>query len=123
MLNITQSVYFMFLSTLLPTLVHLIIASMSLIFWIPMHWLKAITKGWKPEQIKNDLPKFLAAWAYVSFFVPLAFLAPFLLLAVLLQVLLSAGQGTQLANWLLTTTHTIAAWIDPSVTALGVVTK
>jgi hypothetical protein len=82
--------------------------SVSLILWVPEHWLKLISKGWKKNQMEYDLRNFIYAWGYLSIVSPLALIAPLALLGSLVWLLLETGSGNQLGNWLLTSAWQIA---------------
>ena len=116
-------IYFMLLSTLIPTLLHMLIAGFSMILWIPEHWLKWVAKGWRPEQHKADFPKFLLAWGYFTVVSPLTLIAPFVLLGGSIWFLLQPGSGDQIGNWLLNSAYSIASSIDTSLGEISVPVK
>lgn len=105
--------YFMFFSTLIPTLVHMVIAAVSVLLWIPRHTLQQWTADWQDEQHKFDLPKFLLAWSYLSVIVPLALIMPLLLTYGVFSILFQLGDANTLGTWLLDFMQGLACWINP----------
>lgn len=107
--------YFMFLYTLVPTIVHMVIASLSVLLWIPRHKLQEWTKDWKDEQHKFDFPKFALAGGYLAIVAPLAVFMPIALVLILIWLLFTLGGGYTFGTWLLDFLQTVASMIDASV--------
>ena len=105
--------YFMFFSTLIPTVAHMVIASLSVLLWIPRHTLEEWTSNWTDEQHKFDLPKFLLAWGYLSFIAPLALIMPLFLTYGVFSVLFQLGGANTLGTGLLDFMQQVACWINP----------
>jgi len=103
--------YAMFVSTLLPTLVHALIAAASVIQVVNIPWVQR----WR-QQAARDLPQHKAkqAWVQAYFFaIPLiALLAPLALLYALYQLLLA--QGGTIGWWLLDSAKAVALFIQPT---------
>lgn len=108
-------IYSMLLSTLVPTLRHLVIAGISVILWIHEHWLLWMNQGWSPKQHEDDVPKFLFACGYFTVVSPLALIAPLALLGGSIWLLLQPGSDDQIGNWLLNAAYNISSSIDSSV--------
>ena len=107
--------YLMFLSTVLPTLIHLILASWSVIFWIPSKILKRMHKGWEANQFSHDLPKLLATTLYFTLFIPLTILSPLIILYLFHVIFIDWGYVFVIGETLLDSMKALAAYIDPSV--------
>lgn len=107
-------IYFILGSTLIPTMLHMLIASWSIFLWLPQHWLDWSTKEWRAKQLQHDSFKFISAWAYWTLFSPLITLVPLLMLFMLWLLLHDWGQGVFLAGWLLEAMQLIAVALDPS---------
>jgi hypothetical protein len=107
--------YFMFLYTLVPTVVHMIIASLSVLLWVPRQTLAELTKDWREDQHKFDFPKFIFAGGYLAVIAPLAVFMPIILVLVLIKLLFKIGGGYTFGAWLLDFLQTVASKIDPSV--------
>ena len=104
----------MFAYTLLPTLIHMVIASLSVLLWIPRQTLQKWTQNWQAEQHKFDFPTFTAAGSYLAFITPLAFIMPLLLLGLFIWLLFGLGGGYTLGTWLLNSLQSLAAMLDAS---------
>ncbi|MDD5394203.1 MAG: hypothetical protein PHE17_14415 [Thiothrix sp.] len=107
--------YFMFLYTLVPTVLHMIIASLSVLLWVPRQKLTELTKDWRKDQHKFDFPKFIFAGGYLAVIAPLAVFMPIILVLVLIKLLFKIGGGYTFGAWLLDVLQTVASKIDPSV--------
>lgn len=105
--------YVMFMSTLIPTLSHLILAAWSSISWIKPSIIKWLTQGWKEDQQKNNLPKLLLATSYYSIFLPIALFAPILVLFLLHILLIQQGYAFVIGENLLDSMEQLARWINP----------
>ena len=107
--------YLMFLSTLIPTFVHLMLAAWAVISWIPSKVLKRLSdaKKWKEDQQKYDLPKLLVVTFYHSIFMPVAFFAPALVLYGLHLVLIQQGYVFVIGETLLDSMQSLAHWVNP----------
>ncbi len=106
--------YFILFSTLIPTMLHMLVASWSLFLWLPQHWLDWSTRAWRVKQLQYDSFKFFGVWGYWTLFAPLVLLAPLLLLGLLWLILKDWGHGVYLGGWLLTVMQNLAQTIDPS---------
>lgn len=109
--------YFMFLYTLVPTVVHMVIASLSVLLWVPRHTLQAWTQGWKDNQHEFDFPRFALAGGYLAFIAPLALIMPVVLVTVLVWLLFTLGGGYTFGAWLLDFLQGVVAMLDPAVIA------
>ena len=82
-------IYFMMFSTLLPTLLHFILAILSLLMWLPDSWRKELIKD-----IQNDQHRHILAFLYLTF-------TPIIAIAV---VLFLCWEGYKLLDYLFTQT-------------------
>ncbi|MEZ5535861.1 MAG: hypothetical protein R3F02_09560 [Thiolinea sp.] len=102
-------IYFMLLSTLVPTLFHFALAGGAATLWLPRKWRIQLADG-----LENDIHKTFGAWAYLTF-TPVVgfFLMPLALLGSLwwLLTLNGGALGTLLLSWAIT----LAEWADPSM--------
>ena len=95
-------VYAMLLSTLVPTLIHFIIAASALTLWLPQHW-----RHWVATNLHQNHYKILIASTYLTITPVIGILASGGLLYGLYQLLKT--QGNWLANSLLTWADWLAA--------------
>ena len=107
--------YMVFLSTLIPTIIHLLIAAWAVISWFPARVLDALGRDWKENQLSHDLPKLLVATVYFSIFLPIAFFSPFLILYIFYVIIVKWGYGEIIGDSLLGSMKTLAMLIDPSI--------
>lgn len=105
--------YFMFLSTLIPTFIHLILASWAVVMWIPTKILERMHKDWKKKQLQKDFPKFIAVTGYFSVFIPIAVIAPIIILVILHFLLINQGYAVAFGKSLLESMDILAHWVNP----------
>ena len=72
--------YFLFFSTVIPTVIHASLASLALIALIPHQYLSQLGEKWKKKEIKRNFRRFSAVWLYLSLAPIVALLAPLYLL-------------------------------------------
>nr|VFJ87772.1 MAG: hypothetical protein BECKH772A_GA0070896_100059 [Candidatus Kentron sp. H]VFJ89506.1 MAG: hypothetical protein BECKH772B_GA0070898_100059 [Candidatus Kentron sp. H]VFJ96168.1 MAG: hypothetical protein BECKH772C_GA0070978_100059 [Candidatus Kentron sp. H] len=99
-------IHFMMLSTLVPTLVHFLIAGFAMALILPDR-----TRRWLLADFDRRDDARWVAWVYVSFVPPLAFVAPGLFLWGLYR-LITAGHGA-VGMGLLAWARWVAGWVDP----------
>ena len=102
-------IYFMLLSTLVPTLFHFALAGGAATLWLPRKWRTQLADG-----LEEDTHKTFAAWAYLTFTPVVGFiLMPLALLGSLWWLLNtnSGALGTLLLNW----ATGLAQWADPAM--------
>ena len=90
-------IYFMLLSTLVPTLIHFALAGGAATLWLPKQWRLKVVDG-----IEASVFKHYVAWAYLTFTPFIGFMvAPALLLYGLWALLTAHGAwlGKLLLNW------------------------
>lgn len=90
-------IYFMLLSTLIPTLVHFALAGGAATLWLPYKWRLQLVDG-----LERDVHKFYGAWAYLTFMPVIGFvLVPGALLYFLWWLLNMHGGwlGMRLLDW------------------------
>ena len=105
--------YLIFLSTLIPTFVHLILAAWAVVMWVPAKAHKQLHKKWEENQLQYDFPKFTAVTLYFSVFLPLAVIAPALVLYGLHLVLIQYGYVFIMGESLLDSMEILAHWVNP----------
>ena len=102
-------IYFMLLSTLIPTLFHFALAGGAATLWLPRKWRTQLADG-----LQEDTHKTFGAWAYLTFTPVVGFiLMPLALLGSLWWLLNtnSGALGTLLLNW----ATGLAQWADPAM--------
>ncbi len=102
-------IYFMLLSTLVPTLFHFALAGGAVTLWLPRKWRIRLADG-----LENDIHKTFGAWLYLTLTPVIGFfLMPLALLASLWWLLTANGGalGKLLLNWAIA----LAQWADPSM--------
>ena len=102
-------IYFMLLSTLVPTLFHFALAGGAATLWLPRKWRTQLADG-----LEEDIHKTFGAWAYLTFTPVIGFiLMPLALLWSLWWLLNTNGGalGTLLLNW----ATGLAQWADPAM--------
>lgn len=105
--------YLIFLSTLIPTLVHLILAAWAVVMWIPINVHEWLHKHWTKYQFQNDLIKFIAVTLYFSVFLPLAIISPILVLYGLHILFIQEGYVFVIGKTLLDSMDVLAHWVNP----------
>ena len=102
-------IYFMLLSTLIPTLFHFALAGGAATLWLPRKWRTQLADG-----LEEDTHKTFGAWAYLTLTPVVGFvLMPLALLWSLWWLLNtnSGALGTLLLNW----ATGLAQWADPAM--------
>ena len=102
-------IYFMLLSTLVPTLFHFALAGGAATLWLPRKWRTQLADG-----LEEDIHKTFGAWAYLTLTPVIGFiLMPLALLWSLWWLLNTNGGalGTLLLNW----ATGLAQWADPAM--------
>ena len=102
-------IYFMLLSTLVPTLFHFALAGGAATLWLPRKWRTQLADG-----LEEDIHKTFGAWVYLTFTPVIGFiLMPLALLWSLWWLLnINGGAlGTLLLNW----ATGLAQWADPAM--------
>ncbi len=109
-------IYFLFLSTLIPTALHALVASFAVIFWVPQKTLRKLVSNWQKDHKNYDFLQFSAVWGYLSFMPVLALLSPLIVLVGIPYLLLfSWGDVFTLGSWMLTGMENLARAIDPTM--------
>ena len=103
-------VYFMLLSTLVPTLLHFALAGGAARLWLPQRLRERIAYN-----LEQNHYKISAAWAYLTFTPAIGFvIAPVLLLTLLYWLVTAHGGwfGGHLSDW----AEWLAWWANPAMT-------
>ena len=108
-------IHFMMLSTLIPTLIHFLVAGFAAVLVLPEGRRRWILDNWDSKNPHKDKDAHLMAFVWVSLAPVLALLGPSLLLWVLYELITAWGGiiGQSLLAW----AHGIALAVDPSTTA------
>lgn len=107
--------YMIFLSTLVPTIIHLIVAAWAVVMWVPSKILDGMGTGWADDQMKNDFPKLLGTTLYFSVFLPIAVLSPIILLYFFHVMFFQEGYAFVIGETLLDSMEALAMFVDPSM--------
>lgn len=102
-------IYFMLLSTLIPTLFHFALAGGAATLWLPRKWRTQLADG-----LEDDMHKTFGAWAYLTFTPVVGFILMPLGLLWSLWWLLNANGGA-LGTLLLSWAENLAKWADPGM--------
>ena len=102
-------IYFMLLSTLIPTLFHFALAGGAATLWLPRKWRTQLADG-----LEDDMHKTFGAWVYLTFTPVVGFILMPLGLLWSLWWLLNANGG-KLGTLLLSWAEGLAKWADPSM--------
>ena len=102
-------IYFMLLSTLIPTLFHFALAGGAATLWLPRKWRTQLADG-----LEEDTHKTFGTWAYLTFTPVIGFILMPLGLLWSLWWLLNVNGGA-LGTLLLSWAEGLAKWADPSM--------